>query len=123
MPMPFVVSSPRYKHLGIEASWLISQIREQWPDAEVTIPGADDGPNVFGWKMSFDGPDFTCAFSREEDSLWMEGGDISDYAKIVVWFRKLIPSRRRLILSCTEEPDELSITAETTEADIMSFFS
>jgi hypothetical protein len=117
-----IVGPLQESDLRIDPEGLAKEVLSAWPDARLSYSAGPDDPALLRWTMQLNGWSIYCALHRTGQSLGMEGGQAGEWARVALWFRRLVPAEHRLALYDPGFNGVMELERGTTREDIIHTF-
>ncbi len=107
----------------LEESWRISldafsyALLQEWPDTD--IKHSKEADIALRWILGISNSPLLCSLHVSGQAIFVEGGNVKDYAILALWFRRLVPAEHQLFLYHIGLTQKIGLTTTTTEGQII----
>ena len=119
-----VVAVDEEKNLWqVDIDYFIDNLQEKWPNAPFRFMSEIIPTDLVEWEPKMGRNELLCIFYKDQQTISMEGGDLSDYAEIALWYRQLVPPQYHLIFADEGGNVKVPLQMNTTKQQIVQAIS
>jgi hypothetical protein len=107
----------------IDVNLFVDNLQKRWPNVPFRFMSDIIPTDIVEWEPKIGRNNLLCILYKDQQTISMEGGDPSDYAEVVLWYRQLVPAQYKLIFSNETGLVEKEIQMDTTEQQIVQAIS
>jgi hypothetical protein len=118
MSMGYIVSPLEETDLHLDLADFLSNFQIEWPDATIR----QEVGIALSWMYEYEERPFRllCALDNTQQAIFLDGASVKEYAKIALWYRKLVPAKYKLFFYDSGFNNSIELTSTTTEQEILA---